>query len=952
MLKTEKKTYQYQTYPNDALEVKEYTLQNGMRLILSVNPKQPRIFTNIAVRSGAKQDPAETTGLAHYMEHMLFKGTSKIGATDWEQEKVLLEKISDLYEKHRQTKDADERKAIYTEIDRLSGEAAQLVAPNEYDKLSSSIGANRTNAYTWVDQTVYVNDIPSNELERWMELESERFRMMALRLFHTELETVYEEFNINQDKDFRKVFKAIRKDLFPHHPYGTQTTIGSAEHLRNPSQKNIQKYFQTYYVPNNMAIVLSGDFDPDEAVVYAEKYFGSYEPKPLPELNFDALPERKGVSEIEVFGQESPYVTIAWRFGSSQTDDLLYLTLLRHLLYNGKAGILDLELNQKQKVLEAEAWAWYYADHSAFGLFGRPREGQSLEEVKDILLAEIEKLKNGDFDDWLLEACIRDFKLNDIKASESNAARTGDMTQVYVLDFDWGRYTQRDEWMEQKTKADIMAFAQERLQEDYVVVYKRHGEDKEVIKVEKPPITHVQLNRDLESDFAKAFLRKSSPGLEPEFIDFKEHIDTEMLRDNLEFDYVYNPFNELFQLNYIFEMGKNNDRLLSIALQYLPYLGTDQYSPSELQKEFFRLGLDFDVHNNNERCYVTLEGLPESFEEGLKLFEHVLGHVKANPEALQNVISDILTRRANSKQDRNTILRDALGSFVKYGAVNPFNWRLSEQELRELQSAPLIERIHQLTSYEHKIYFYGQIPKNQVRDLLKKHHHVPATLKPIIKPKEFPEQITPARVYFLDYPIVQSDIFMLSKGTAQFDLEEYLMSELYNNYFGYGLSSVVFQEIRESKALAYSTYAYYSSPKRQERSHYLQAYVGTQPDKISDALPALTSIIEEMPIFPQQIQSAKNAILKRMESERVSPSHYYWQQRSMQFLGYDRDLRRDMYEYIGNITPEALQDFHQRKVKGREFSIIVMGSKDRIDLDYLKQYGPIEEVGLEQTFGF
>lgn len=952
MLTTNQKTYAYTTHPNDSYQVQEYTLANGLRLFLSVNPKAPRIFTNIVVRSGSKQDPPETTGLAHYMEHMLFKGTSKIGATNWEAEKKLLEQISDLYEQHRQSRDEAQRKAIYAEIDRLSSEAAQLVAPNEYDKLTSSIGANRTNAYTWVDQTVYVNDIPTNELQRWMELESERFRMMALRLFHTELETVYEEFNISQDRDFRKVFKAINQELFPNHPYGTQTTIGSAEHLRNPSQVNIQKYFQTYYVPNNMAIVLAGDFNPDEAVAWAEQYFGDYPARPLPELHFDPLPPRNGSTELEVLGQESPYVFIAWRFGSSQTDDLLYLTLLRHLLFNGKAGILDLELNQQQKVLEAEAMAWFYADHSLFALFGRPREGQSLEQVKDILLGEIKRLQQGDFPDWLLEACIRDFKLGDIKSSESNSSRVGDITQSFILDFGWGRYCQRDEWMETITKADMQDFAQERLKNNFVVVYKRHGEDPNVLKVEKPPITQVQLNRELESDFAKAFLSQSSPRLQPEFVNFKEHIDTEMLRDNLELNYVYNPFNELCQLHYIFEMGKNSDRLLSIALQYLPYLGTDQYSPAELQQEFFRLGLDFDVHNNDERCYVTLEGLPDSFEEGLKLFEHLLGHVKANPEALQNVISDILTRRANSKQDRNIILREALGSYVKYGAVNPFNWRLTVAELRALDSAPLLQRIHQLCHYEHEIYFYGQLPKAKVRELLQQYHQVPAQLKPVIPSHAFPEQATKAQVYFLDYPIVQSDVFLLSKGTPHFDLEEHITAELYNNYFGYGLSSIVFQEIRESRALAYSTYAYFSSPKRKEKAHYLQAYVGTQPDKLSDALPALTSIIEEMPIFPRQIESAQQAILKQIESERINPSHYYWQQRSARLLGYDRDLRQEAYQTIANMSPEDLLDFHQRKVKGRQFSFIVMGSKNQIDLDYLQQYGPIEEVSLEQVFGF
>jgi predicted Zn-dependent peptidase len=785
-----------------------------------------------------------------------------------------------------------------------------------------------------------------------MELESERFRMMALRLFHTELETVYEEFNINQDKDFRKVFKATRKELFPNHPYGTQTTIGSPEHLRNPSQKNIQHYFNTYYVPNNMAIVLAGDFEPDQVVEWAEQYFGDYQTKPLPELHFDAAPERDSITELEVVGQEAPYVSIAWRLGDSQTDDLLYLTLLRHLLYNGKAGILDLDLNQQQKVLEAEAWAWYYHDYSAFGLFGRPREGQSLEEVRDILLAELEKLKNGDFEDGLLEACIRDFKLNDIKSNESNTARVGDMTQAFVLNFDWGRYCQRDDWMEQKTKEELQAFAQKHFQDNYVCVYKRHGEDENVIKVEKPPITAVELNRELESDYAKAFLSKTSPRLNPEFIDFKGHIDKEMIREQLEFDYVYNPFNELFQLNYIFEMCKNNDRLLSIALQYLPYLGTDKYSPAELQKEFFRLGLSFDVHNNNERCYVTLEGLPESFEEGLKLFEHVLAHVQANPVALQNVVSDILTHRENAKKNRSVILRDGLGNYVKYGALSPFTWRLNKEELLDLDSEPLLERIHKLTSFEHQIYFYGQIPKQSVKDLLLQYHEVPAELRSIIAPKKFVEQETEAKVYFLDYPIVQSDVYLLSKGTPNFDLEEYLVSELYNSYFGYGLSSIVFQEIRESKALAYSTYAYFSSPNRKEKAHYLQAYVGTQPDKISDAIPALTSIIEEMPIVPQQFQSTKHAILKRVESERVSPSHYYWRQRSMQFLGFNRDLRKDAYEHIANMTPEDLLDFQHRKVKGRNFSFVVMGSKDRIDMDYLKQFGPIEELTMNQIFGY
>ncbi|GAB5552797.1 MAG: insulinase family protein [Saprospiraceae bacterium] len=952
MIETKKRTYNFESVKDDLLDVQLYTLSNGLKLYLSVNKQQPRIFTNIAIRSGSKQDPPETTGLAHYMEHMLFKGTSKIGAANWEAEKALLEKISDLYEAHRQTQDEDKRKEIYAEIDRTSFEAAKLVAPNEYDKLASSIGATGTNAYTWVDQTVYVNDIPANELARWMELESERFSMMALRLFHTELETVYEEFNINQDKDFRKVYRKIREELFPSHPYGTQTTIGKAEHLRSPSQKNIQKYFSTYYVPNNMAIVLAGDFDPNEVVQLAEQYFGAYEASPLPELNFPEQPVRTKPSKYTVKGQESSYLTLAWRFGSSQTDDPLYLSILQHILYNQQAGMLDLNLNQKQKVLESEAWSWFYQDHSVFGLFGKPREGQSLEEVKMLLLEQIEKLKNGDFEDWLIEACIKDFKLGEIRSSNSNQARVGAMTQSFVLDITWERFSTRIKWIEQLTKADIQAYAKKYLQDNYVAVFKESGTDDQVLKVEKPPITAVELQRELESDYAKAFLSKKSPNVTPEFVDLKAQIQSEPIKQDLNLDYVYNPNNALFQLNYIFEMGKVNDLHLSIALQYLPYLGTDRYSPSDLQKEFFKLGLSFEVNSSDERCYVTLEGLPESLEAGIKLFEHVLAHVQANPEALSNVKADILTKRANSKQDKNTILRDALGSYARYGSLSPFTWRLDEKDLLALKSEELIDRIHALTGYEHKVYYYGQAPKSEVAGLLKKYHQIPERLKSIIPAKKFEQQETPARVLFLDYPIVQADVMMISKGTPQFNTEEYFMTELYNNYFGYGLSSIVFQDIREAKALAYSTYAYYSSPNKADKAHYLQAYVGTQPDKLSDAIPALLSILEDMPVVPQQIRHAQDSILKRMESARISPSHYYWRLRSMQFLGFEEDLRQESYERLKNVGPEDLLQFQQKYVKGRDFTFVVLGSKERIDLDYLSQFGPIEEVTLEQIFGF
>lgn len=944
----------FRTVSGDPLEVQRVTLRNGFSIFLSVNRNTPRIHTHISVRAGSKQDPADTTGLAHYMEHMLFKGTSRIGALDWEKEQALLEQIAALYEAHRHTRDPEERKQLYAEIDRLSFEAAKLVAPNEYDKMAGVLGAKGTNAYTWVEQTVYVNDIPSNELERWMLLESERFRMMALRLFHTELETVYEEFNINQDRDFRKVDYALREALFPNHPYGTQTTMGTADHLRNPSMVNIQRFFQTYYVPGNMAMILAGDFDPGEAVALAEKYFGSYEAQPVPPFTYEEQPPILQPIRKEVTGKEAPYIMLGWRLGNSRSDDQFMAILIQHMLFNSQAGLLDLRLNQQQLVLESEAWSWMHEDYSVFGLYGKPREEQSLEEVEALILDVLKGFREGDFSDWLLEAVIRDLKLAEVRAAESNESRVQMMNAAFILGIDWERMARRFAWWETITKEQILEFANRNLRADnFVAVYKRQGEDTGVIKVEKPPITAVELSRDGVSEFARRFFELPSPTLDPVFVDYGSAIQQTTLSNGLPFYFVRNPSNALFRLDYIFDFGKNHDRYLALALQYLPYLGAGKFSPQDLQIQFFRLGLSFDVICQEERSYVSLSGLEESLEPGMELLEYILRHALPDEGVLQNLISDVLTERENAKSNRNVILRTAMGSFARFGPDSPFTYRLTQEELRSVSPEKLVERIRQLPQYPHRIYYFGQKPMNEVASLVERHHQV---RPPFLSPpplRQFEEQETREhQVLFVDFPIVQADVMLVSKGTPRFNLEEYLMRDLYNDYFGYGLSSIVFQEIREFKALAYATYAYYSSPGKQRYAHYLQAYVGTQPDKLPDAIPAMLNILQDMPLVESQIDQARQAILKRIETERIVPGDIFWTAQSIRDLGYDRDLRQDIYSAMTGVKAADLSEFHQRYVRDRAYTFLVLGSKDQVDLNFLRSFGPVTEMGLSDVFGY
>ncbi|MCC6461296.1 MAG: insulinase family protein [Saprospiraceae bacterium] len=944
----------FQTIPGDPINVHMHTLGNGLRLFLSVNTDEPRVYTEIAVRAGSKHDPADTTGLAHYFEHMMFKGTDRLGSLDWAKEKTLLDKIEQLFEEHRQEKDPERKKILYAEIDRLSNEAAKYVAANEYDKLVSAIGAKHTNAYTWVEQTVYVNDIPSNELERWFALESERFRRPILRLFHTELETVFEEYNISQDRDFRKSLKALQETLTPSHPYGTQTTLGRGEDLKNPSQTNIYRFFDQYYVPNNMAIVLSGDFDPEQAVALAERHFGHFRPKPLPPFVFAPQPELTARVQRDVYGQEASWMEIGWRFPGARSEEAVILPLIAGILHNYQAGLFDLNLVQGQKLLEAYAYPRVYEDFSSLVLYGKPREGQSLEEVEALMGQELEHLRQGNFEDWLLEAVVKDLKLSETKEFEKNQGRASVLTTAYILGLEWGDFIDRWDKLQRVTKADIVAFAQKHLRSDnYAAVYKHHGHDPAVMKVEKPPITAVDLNRTDISAFGQEFLQQETPDIDPQFLDFSKVIRKASLAPNLKLQAIQTPDSRLFRLYFIFDMGKTSDRRLSIAGNYLTYLGTGKYTPQEMQQAFYRLGIHFSANCQDERLFLSLSGLDDSMEAGLQLMEHLLADAQPNTEALDNLKEDILLRRENDKKDKRTVMNKAMLNYAKFGARSPFSDKLTKEQLLALQAGELTELLRSLPSYQHEVLYVGSQSPRRIASILKKHHPVPPVFQQPIPAQQYREiGARKNKVFFVHFPMVQVELMLLSKGTPKFSLEEYIFSEWYNQYFGYGLSSIVFQEIRESKALAYSAYAYAGNPSKKHRAHLLQAYVGTQPDKLHEAVQAFQTILEDMPVSESQMEHARQSVLKQIAAGRITKAEIYWTWRANRDRGYRSDLRQDIYQTLQQASSADLIAFHQRHIKGRRYHWMVLGDRSRIDFKYLKTLGEVQELSLEQVFGY
>ncbi|MCX2739481.1 M16 family metallopeptidase [Pontibacter anaerobius] len=942
------KEYKYETVPNDPLNARIYTLDNGLKVYLSDYEEAPRIQTYIAVRAGSKNDPADATGLAHYLEHMVFKGTTELGTQNWEKEKAELDKVEALYEKYRATTDEAARKKIYHQIDSVSGVAATYAVANEYDKILGAIGAKGTNAYTWVDQTVYTNDLPSNQLERWIELEADRFGDMVPRIFHTELEAVYEEKNRTLDSDGRKVAEVINTALFPTHQYGTQTTIGTIEHLKNPSITEIKKYYNKYYIPNNMSIAMSGDLDFDQTIRLIDKYWGSMAQQPEPAFNVAQEQPIQQPIVKEVLGPDAENVSIAYRTPGINTKDALVIQMISNLLYNGQAGLVDLNLNQQQKVLQAYAYDTPMKDYGTFRMTGMPREGQSLDQVRDLLLQQLDMIKKGNFDESLIEAVVNNDKINTMKAYEDNGNRADAFVTAFIYGMPWEQFVSRPAEFASITKQDVMNVANKYFNNNYVLVYKRTGKDPNAQKVEKPAITPVAVNRDAQSEYYKAFMAKEVEPLQPVFIDYKKDITETSLKQNIPLLYTKNKENGLFQLYYILDMGTNNDPKLGMAVNYLKYLGTDKYTAEELQKEFYKLGTSFDVFTSGDQVYVSLSGLDENFEQGLQLFESVLANPKPDQQALKDMVDGILKARADAKKNKGVILQQAMVNYAKYGPKNPFNTVLSEKELKATKPQELVSIIKSIPTYQHRVLYYGPRETDNLTAALNTGHNVPATLKPVPAEKVYKEiDFTQPTVYWADYDMVQAEMLFLSKSVP-YSKDIIPVVRLYNEYMG----GIVFQDLRESKALAYSTYSFYSPASKKDRANYLISYIGAQSDKLAEAMAGMQNLLTDMPLADANFQNAQAALRNSISTERIAKAGILFDYERAKKLGLNYDIRQDVYQSANSMTFDQMKEFQQKYVKGQPQVILVIGSKDKLNFKELEKYGKVKQLDLKTLFGY
>ena len=952
-LNVQAKDYKYETVPGDLMQTRIYTLDNGLKVYLSVNQEKPRIQTYIAVRTGSKNDPAETTGLAHYLEHLMFKGTQKFGTNNVEAEAPLLSEIEQRYEAYRKLIDPEVRKQAYHVIDSVSQVAAQYFIPNEYDKLMAAIGAEGTNAYTSNDVTCYTEDIPSNEVENWAKIQADRFQNMVIRGFHTELEAVYEEYNIGLTSDQRKLFASISKLLWPNHPYGLQTTIGTQEHLKNPSITNIKNYFNKWYRPNNVAICMAGDLDPEKTIAIIDKYFSGWKPgADVRQPVFPALPPLTQPKDTTVIGQEAEQIWMAWRAKQADALQADTLQLMEDVLSNGRAGLFDLDLNQTMKVQRANGGAELLRDHGAFFLMGTPKQGQSLEEVGKLMLAEIEKLKKGDFPDNLLPSIINNMKRNHYQLLESNEGRADMFVDAFINEVDWKQEVGRIERISKITKQELVDFANRFFTNGYVSVFKKQGVDSTQKKIDKPAITPIPANRDQMSQFVQDIQNAQVEPIQPKFVDFQKDITFAKTKKGLPLYYVKNNENGLFQLTFRYEFGQSADNRYDVANQYLNFIGTDKMTATEVKQKFYELACSFSATVWDDVINISLSGLNENMQPALALMEDVMNHAQVDKQAYDDLVKRILKGREDAKKNQRNYYA-TLCEYGIYGPRNSYRDIVSEQQLKNTDPQVFVDLVKKLGSYEHSVDYYGPLDVKEVTAIIDKTHQTAKKLQAVPQNNYYVKQVANQNEVWIA-PYDAKNIYMRAYHHENRDwkIGEAAVQAVFNEYFGGGMNGIVFQEMREARGLAYNASALYSRPGRKGEKESFYTHIITQNDKMMDCINHFHQIMNELPASENAFNIAKEGLTKQLASLRTTKMGIISKWHSMKELGLDYDLNQRIYEGLGKVTLQDVVNFEKANMADKPLRYLILGDEKELDVKSLEKIGSIRRLTTEEVFGY
>jgi len=925
-----------------SFDYKKFSLDNGLTVILSEDHSLPKVFGLVAVKAGGKNDPPDATGLAHYMEHMLFKGTTKLGTIDWEKEKVYMDSIILMYEQLAKEKNEKKRKQIQKVINELSIKANKYIIPNEFDKILKKIGADDVNAFTSYDMTVFYNSFPPSEIDKWLEIYSHRFINPVFRNFQAELETVYEEKNLYSDNFAFKLLEEFNKSFFKKHPYGQQPLIGTIEHLKNPSLHKMYEFYNTFYVPRNMALILVGDFNSEEIIPKIKEKFGVWKDKNLPEKKFweeedfkgrEVVVKRLSPIRIGLMGFRAPH--------ASHKDELKFEILSSLLSNSSLTGLLD-ELTLNNKLLAAQAFYNPYADYGQFVILFLPKIfGQSFNEAEKLILEKINKIKKGDFNDTLLTILKNEYYKDLHSQFESLEKKALTFAMSFIYNEDIEKIKHKIKEVMAITKDDIIEIANKYLTENYLLFLSKTGKPKKE-KIKKPDFKPVISNINESSEFAKKIDSIKSLPLKENFVDFKSDVYYNKIYKTHDFYYTKNPLNDIFELKICFGIGSYVNPYLKYSALLANLVGTKDKSSQQIKKEFAYLGCNYEFYVTDDYTCIKINGLEKNLKKCLSLINLLLKDLKPEQEKIRKVIeSEIANRKIEKNEPLN--LSDALLKYAMLGEKSPYLNRPSLFELRKLKADTLIKILKDAFNYKAQVFYTGQLPPEEVMHLL----------KDLIEWNKNPkESLSPIEKDYISYNEKEILIFPYKKARQSnirfygllnpYNLSDEPIIDAFNFYFGGDFSGLMMQEIREFRSLAYAASGKIYIPKKSGYKNILFGYIGTQSDKTIDAISVLDSLLYNMPIKKEKWDLIVNNLLKVAVSSkpyfRELPYYVY----EAKLRGYNYDPAQGKYIAYNIMSFDEMYNFYKKNIQNKKFVICIVGDSRMFNLKDLAKYGKVK----------
>lgn len=940
-------SYQSQAEDLNALKVKEYRLENGLTVWLNEDHSQPKVFGAVVVKAGAKDCP--DTGIAHYFEHMMFKGTDRIGTLDYESEKVLLDSIAMKYDELAMTEDTAARARLQKEINELSIRSSEYVIPNEFNRLINRFGGSGLNAATSYDATIYFNTFSPQYMVQWAEINSERLINPVFRLFQSELETVYEEKNMYGDFIGGQVMDTLMARYFGPHPYA-YPIIGSTKNLKNPRLTEMHKFFEDYYVASNMALILSGDFDAQQVMPILEKAFSRIRSGNAPKQEKVMLPPFNGRETMKV-KFPIPFIKamgLGFRGVSANHEDQVALNIAVNLLNNANGtGYLD-KLMVEHKLMGALAINESMNEAGILAVAIMPKLLiQSYSSAEKMVWDEINRVKNGDFSDEMFNSLKLEQKRQYASSLENIDSRATIMMNLFSQGKSWNDYLNEVARIESITKEDVVRVAQKYFSNNYLCVTKSTGKYPKD-NLPKPAFSPVvPRNADASSSYAKQLEKIPEQQVAPRIIDFEKDVKTSKLTPLVTLYTTPNPLNDIFTLNISYGIGALEQPELMQLTNYLQLLGTESLSFEQFRSRLQSIGstLAFDV--TPDAFVMKVTGFDNHIDETMELVGDFIRHAKADDKKLRQIVDDAkVSEKAFFKSGDN--VASALLEQVKYGDQSRYLRKLSLSQIKKLKGKDMLAIYDKVRSVQCDLHYCGTLPVEKVIGTIRQHLPLERTTVASNSPyyRELKQYDRPT-VFFIDMPdMAQSIVYGYVKGDPVDDKASRHASQLFSVYFGGDMSSLMFQEIREFRSFAYRTSGRYQLPNHAHKgtAGSFTAMLSTQSDKTLDALGVLDSLIREMPLKPERMEAVKQTLVNRINNDYPPFRNLSEKVASARMEGFDRDPAEEFLRDIATMDMQDISRFYQEQISGRPVVYVIAGNRKHIDMKKLAEYGTIIKV--------